>query len=60
MADPILGLRFGVLFMSEVFGAGLVREQHRDVVVGKVRRLELVHDADGLGLSFRNTEYRCF
>lgn len=52
--------RLRVLFVSEVLGAALIREQHRNVIAGKVGVLELIDNADCLVFAFRDTEYRCF
>lgn len=52
--------RLGVLFVREILRARLIGEQHGDVVVGEVRSLQVVHDADGLGFGLCDTEYRGF
>jgi hypothetical protein len=44
--------------VGEIFGAGFIREQDRNVIAGKILSLELIHDIDGLGLSFRDTDHR--
>jgi hypothetical protein len=46
-----------VLFMGKVPRAGFVRQQDRDVVVGKIRRLELLHNRGRLGFGTGDTKH---
>ncbi len=48
----------GVLFVGEVLGAGLVRKQHGNIVIGEVGVLELSGDGNGLGFCFGNADDR--
>ncbi len=49
-----------MLFVGEILGAALIREQNGNIVVGKTGSLELVDDVDRMGLSFCDADDRGF